>query len=323
MPNQNGCPRRPEIVGVRRREEAPVGVTLSTILPVFTSTSETHEEPKPAAPQVVEETQAVQVECGGCGCAALRKRLCSGWSGVLFGLLLSGGLLVAIYVATSGINANTTCTSIKSCGELFTDKYVCTTPQCDTSTPYTLSELEGIASTRLYRKVNANFSWTGQGIDVQVNDHHEFKCTKDDSGDRIYMAAEKAALACIQTKIDATDTSVEYIVGSETALLYADEWCGIDDAENDYCLTSKCTCGPTLTLVELLEELANSSGSTSRRMLSNHRMLNSTNTTQAAQYVNNARAVGRKTTETVEGVAVETVALNLIGVAATALASLL
>lgn len=311
MPNQNGCARRPEIVGVRRREEAPGGVTLSTILPVFTSTSETHEESKPAALQVVEETQAVQVECGGCGCAALRRRLCSRWSGVLFGLLLSSGLLVAIYVATSGINAKTTCTSIKSCGELFTDKYVCTTPQCDTSTPYTLSELEGIASDRSYRKVSANLSWTGQSIDVQVNDHHDFKCTKDDAGDRIYMAAEKAALACIKSKIDATDTSVEYIVASETALLYADEWCGIDDAEPEYCLTSICTCAPTLTLVDLLEDLANSSGSTSRRMLSSHRMLNSTNTT-GAQYVNNALAIGTKTTEA----AVDTVLVTLLSSAA-------
>lgn len=293
MPNQNGCAQRPEIVGVRRREEAPLpGVTLQTILPVVTSTPEPHQEPVPAVLHVAEETKAIEVDCSGCGCGALRRRLCSGWSGVLFGLLLSGGLLFAIYFATSGLNAPTQCTSIKSCGELFPDKYVCTTPQCN-STLYTLSELQQIATTRAYRKVSANLSWTGEGVDVTVNDHHDFQCTKDDAGDRIYMAAEKAALACIQTKIDTTDTSVEYIVGTETALLFADEWCGIDDPEAEYCLTSRCTCSPTLPLLEALQDASNASVSTSRRMLSSRRMLNGTNTTQhTADTVAKARAFG-------------------------------
>ena len=287
MPNQNGCARRPEILAVRRREEAPAGGVTHAIVPVLTST-EPHEEPKPAVPHVVEEAKPVEVDCGGCYCATLRRRLCSGWTGVLFGLLLSGGLLVAIYFATSDLNATLHCTSIKTCGELFTDKYVCTTPQCDTSTPYTLSELQGIASSRAYRNVSVNLSWTGAGVDIEVNDHHDFECTKDDAGDRIYLAAEKAALACIQSKIDATNTSVEYIVGSELALLYADEWCAVDDAEPEYCFTARCTCAPTpLTLEELLEELANSSASTAP-------MLNATNATNAtADNLVDARALGR------------------------------
>lgn len=83
-----------------------------------------------------------------------------------------------------------------------------------------------------------------------------------------------------------------YIVGAETALLYADEWCGIDDPESDYCFTSRCTCAPTLTLSEALQDAANASASTSRRMLSSRRMLNTTNTIDTAETVNNAYAFG-------------------------------
>ena len=213
---------------------------MHTVLPVIP----TPHPPKPSPSHDVEEAKPrmCACKCSGCGCATLRHRLCNGWSGVLFGLLLSGGLLAAIYFATSMIKVDE-CTSIKQCGELFTDKYVCTTPQCSTMPPYSLAELQDIVARRAYRKVVANVSWH-QNLTIEVNDHHDFACTKNATGDSIYLAAEKAALSCIGEKIDSTDTSAEYIVAAETALLYAAEWCAVDDAKTDYCNTDTCTCKP-------------------------------------------------------------------------------
>ena len=240
MPNQNGCARRPEIVGVRRREQEPIA-----------GTTPVHPPGEPSVPHVVEETKRFEVACCAEGCGGLRRRLCSGWSGILFGLLLSGGLLAAIYFGTAHIqNDASVCTSIAKCGELFNDKYVCTTPQCS-STVYNLTELHEIARSRAYRKVSADLSWTGNNLTLTVNDHHDLVCTKNATGDAIYLAAERAALACIRSKIDEADTSVEYILATETALLYADEWCAVDDPGTGYCSTARCNCGPEADLSDL------------------------------------------------------------------------
>lgn len=232
---------------MRPREEQPApGLSLQTILPVVSATPAKPPKEQGASHGVAVaavKTERVELDCSAVGCGGLRRRLCSGWSGILCGLLMSGGLLAAIYYGTAYIQDSTiACTSIQECGELFPERYVCTTPRCN-STVYTLAELQHIAQSRAYRKVDVDLSWAAEDLTLAVNDHHDLECTQNATGETIYLAAERASLACIGAKIDALETSVDYILGTETALLFADEWCAVDDAEVDYCNTDRCSCG--------------------------------------------------------------------------------
>lgn len=284
MPNQNGCARRPEIIGVRRPEKPVPGIASpETTLPAASSA-----KPPPDVEATASVETSNQIRCDSCtmGHVELRRRLCSGWSGILFGLLLSGGLLAAIYFGTVYIqNSDSVCKSVEDCGELFTDTYVCTTPQCDTSL-YNLTELEEIARTRAYRKVSANLSWVQDGLSLTVNDHHDLVCTVNATGDSIYLAAEKAALSCISSQINQNITSLEYIVASETALLYADEWCAVDDADAKYCNTARCTCSDAVSVSDLAASGSSVSGPSTG------------NQTQRCQSVNGAYVIGQRSGDT-------------------------
>lgn len=247
MPNSVGCARKPEIIGVRRP-----GLPAPAPLPPTTSTQP--EAPKPAAevaptdvtPSLVDFEACCQCtgSLGGCT-ATLRRRLCSGWSGLLCGLLLSGGLLGVIYLGTVYARTLNTCTTVEGCGALLDKTYTCKAYLCEEEV-YTLSELEAIASSGAYRTVAPDLGFLRGDYNFEVHDHHALECLENASSpDRIYAAAEKAALACINSNLDVSNASLAYTLASETVLLFADSWCGVDDADVQFC-RSECQCAASL-----------------------------------------------------------------------------
>jgi hypothetical protein len=114
-----------------------------------------------------------------------------------------------------------------------------------------------------YRTVLANISWAAQlqMLAIKVNEHHDFYCRKDATGDGIFTAAAKAARSCIDGKINVTalivanQSKLDYLVAAERALDKPHWFCGIDDPASDFCSDS-CNCNESRPLKETLEDAA-------------------------------------------------------------------
>lgn len=226
----SGCARRPEIVGVRRPEVVPVS---STSPPVDIEIA--------PAPDDAPGAEAADAACE-CSLACLSKRLCNGWTGLLFGLSASAGMLAIIYLLASILPLNAGCDSPLACGALYPDTYTCHAPKCLSGTYYTLEELQGIAAG------DVEFSLVSQPIgqkmaDVMVYDHHAFECTEADGTDGIFTAARAASLACLQTRIDPSATSASYLAAADAVMRRGRGVCVVDDSSTDYCSPSPgCSC---------------------------------------------------------------------------------
>ena len=174
------------------------------------------------------------------GIMKVRSTLCHKRNDILF-CLFSSGFLIIIYFLICLLGIENHCASVKECGILFDKKYLCTTHLCDT-TPYSLDAMQDIASSREYRKVTPDVSWFDVSLDLTVNDHHAVICKQAKMGDPIYLAAKKAALECIRSKINTSIMSLKYIIASEVVLSYSDEVCAIDNKERDFCRTNESFC---------------------------------------------------------------------------------
>lgn len=177
----------------------------------------------------------------GCDCSptCVQRWLCTGWSGLLFGLSLAAGMLSILYFLTTLLPLAQLCRSHLECGQMFADNYTCQTPLCLEGQHYALAQLESIAQGGDFTTVQTAIEGIGN---VTTYDQHALTCATDaNSTDGLFAAIEKAALGCVHSRIDEGNTALSYIVATEQALLREDEPCHRDDAAAQYC-SDQCEC---------------------------------------------------------------------------------
>ena len=226
----SGCARRPEVIGVRPK---PPTVPL----PV-NHQSEPAVEHVPSSPEVLE---CGSLECGDCNVSCVRRRLCSGWTGILFGMSVFGGLFGIIFLVVAWGSDSSICTSVEECGDLFEGhNYTCVSHLCS-GTNYSTAELTGIgACSGGFHTVIADASFIEDGLNVSLYDHNAYEChVNSTSTYDIYTAAEIASLECLDSGLQGTssDPAFEHAYDQVTDLI--DAFCVHADAP-DNCGCSSC-----------------------------------------------------------------------------------